>query len=344
MGNRVIVSAKGIKRQWQGIPGIEIAANGRLWCIFFSGGPVEPHVDNEILLSSSSDNGQSWSDAETVVSVPGNTRAFDPCLWHDPDGKLWLFYNTGNIETKQHRLFAICSEDSNNASPTWSKELAIELDTPYAFRLNKPTVLSSGEWLLPVVHADKEIPVQIDTKHPWKNWFAGPDQRLGVAVSLDKGKRWKLYGKLNAPEWALENMIIEKNDASLWMLIRTGGGSLWESFSNDKGATWTPAVTSGIPNPGSRFHIRRLKSGKLFLINHVDYSKSDIKRTNLAAMLSDDDGQSWSQPIFIDKRDDVSYPDMVEDQSNTYHIVYDRERQKQGEINYCALKESDFTS
>ncbi|MHC4872371.1 MAG: sialidase family protein [Planctomycetota bacterium] len=341
MIEKTIISTKE-KRGWQGIPGIEIAENGRLWVTFFSGGCGEPHIDNEILLISSMDNGKTWSSPVVAAEKEGKTRAFDSCLWHDPDGKLWLFYNIANVEEKLHKVVARTTTDSNSENPEWSDEFIIELDVPYAFRLNKPTVLSTGEWILPVVHADIEIPQEVNTKYPWKNWFAGPAQRLGAAVSTDKGKNWKLSGNLNAPEWALENMVIEKENKTLWMLTRTGGGALWESFSTDKGLTWSKAKEITIKNPGSRFHIRRLNSGNLLLINHTDFTKNDNNkqaRNNLAALISKDDGKSWSPPLFIDKRNNISYPDMIEDKDANLHIVYDRERKEVGEINYCVLRE-----
>lgn len=41
--------------------------------------------------------------------------------------------------------------------------------------MNKPTVLSTGEWLMPVTHAAQ----------PVHEWFAGPAQRQGVGISRD---------------------------------------------------------------------------------------------------------------------------------------------------------------
>jgi len=45
------------------------------------------------------------------------------------------------------------------------------------------------------------------------DWFAGPKQLQGVAISSDKGRTWKLHGSLRAPHWALENMIVELRDS-----------------------------------------------------------------------------------------------------------------------------------
>ena len=32
---------------------------------------------------------------------------------------------------------------------------------------------------------------------------------------------------------------VELKDGRLWTLIRTGSGVLWQSYSDDKGKTWT---------------------------------------------------------------------------------------------------------
>jgi len=77
-------------RRWQGIPGIERAANGRLWAVWYSGGDNEG-PENYVVLVTSDDDGKTWSGPRLVVDPPGNVRAFDPCLWHDPGGRLWLF-------------------------------------------------------------------------------------------------------------------------------------------------------------------------------------------------------------------------------------------------------------
>ena len=100
------VATKG-SRQWQGIPGIERAANGRLWCTFYTGGPQEPHPDNRILLTTSADDGRTWSDPETIVAFDGAARAYDPTLWHDPQGRLWLIVNRADRTAQDFSVWAM---------------------------------------------------------------------------------------------------------------------------------------------------------------------------------------------------------------------------------------------
>ena len=312
------ISSKGT-RQWQGIPAIERAANGRMWCAFFSGGPKEPDPANFVLLTTSTDDGASWSQPEVIVDPPGSTRAYDPALWHDPAGRLWLFFNLANLETSDFTVWAMTTDQSNAATPAWTRPRKIDIDAAFAFRLNKPTVLSTGEWLLPATWA-RVAP---------EDWFAGAQQLQGVAVSQDAGATWELHGAVEAPSWALENMIVERSDGTLWMLIRTGSGVLWQSFSTDLGRTWTDAVATDIVNPGVRFYIRRLASGRLLLINTPDPKR----RQGLRAYLSEpgDDG-AFTGGLELDARDKVSYPDAVQAVGGEIYAVHDCDRAGLGEI------------
>ena len=327
---RITVSVKG-NRGWQGIPAIECARNGRLWCAFFSGGPKEPDPENLILITTSGDGGTTWSDPETIAAPGGLTRAYDPALWHDPTGRLWLIYNHACLETKEFSVLAMTTDRSDEASPRWSDPRRIELGVPFAFRLNKPTVLTTGEWLLPVTWG-RTAP---------DGWFAGPGQLQGAAVSTDGGATWALRGAVEAPEWALENMILERTDGTLRMLIRTGSGVLWESVSSDRGTTWSESAPTSIVNPGSRFFIRRLVSGRVLLINTPDPKR----RMGLSAYVSDsDDGDEYGTGLELDSRDNVSYPDAVEAPDGTICAVHDCDRQGAGEILLNVFSEVEISS
>ena len=324
---KYLVSNKG-NRQWQGIPTIEQSSDGRLWCAFFSGGPREPDSENKIYLTCSNDDGISWSDVVCVVDPQGKTRAYDPCLWIDPDNQLWLFYNMANTETQCFDSWYI------QADPTarvlcWSKPTRIDISVPFCFRLNKPTVLFNGDWVLPITWSD-ELPgkwLDESGRHfPGTDWFV-KDGYQGAAISKNQGKSWTLHGRIEAPHWALENMVVQRQDGTLWMLIRTNSGVLWQSLSHDDGITWSPGEPTEIVNPGSRFFIRRLRSGFLILIN----SDNPTERRGLVASLSRDE-HSFHFFSEIETQLGVSYPDAVESNDGRVFIVYDYDRYGEGAI------------
>ncbi|MCM8816403.1 MAG: glycoside hydrolase [Candidatus Omnitrophica bacterium] len=315
-----------INRKWQGIPGIERTKDKTLWATWYSGGDGEG-PENYVILVKSKDEGKTWSDPLIIIDPPGNTRAFDPCLWVDPSGRLWLFWamSDGWWDGKGG-VWAIFNENPENEKFIWSKPRKIA----DGIMMNKPIVLSTGEWLFPVAIWNREPFVQKVSHLRFSN----------VYISTDSGKTIKYLGSADVPERTCdEHMIVELKDGSLWMLVRTSYG-IGESFSYNRGRTWTPGKSSGIPGPNSRFHIRRLKSGNLLLVNH--YGFEDKIRSHLTAMLSDDEGKSWPYRIVIDEREKVSYPDATEDEDGSIFIIYDHDRHGAKQILMAIITEDDI--
>ena len=315
------------RQTWQGIPGLERTAKGRVFSSWFTGGPKEPSPENIVLLCYSDDQAKTFTPPQIMAEPKNGTRCFDPTLWIDPKGRLWYIFNRGNQDTAVHDVHARICDDPDATPPVFGPEFRVGYEGPYAFRMNKPTVLSTGEWIMPVTHATEPIHA----------WFPFADQLQGVGISNDEGKTWKLHGALSMPKWALECMITELKDGRLWLLSRTGSGFLWESHSSDKGRTWAEPKATRISNPGSRFFIRRLASGNLLLINHYKFKG----RSHLYAQLSTNDGQKWNEGLLLDERSGVSYPDGVQDKDGLIWITYDRDRQGDGEILLAKFKEED---
>jgi len=319
-------------RVWQGIPGIERTAGGRLFFTWFTGGEVEPREENMVILCYSDDDGRTHSPIKimAVPPVPG-ARCYDPTPWIDPKGRLWYIFCRGSRETAEHGVYARICDDPDALEPVFGPEFRIGFDdVPFSFRMNKPTVLSTGEWIMPVTYSKELIyawNAGRDDPEP-RDGFSNQPVLHGVSISYDEGKTWsKLHGEVDSPPWALENMIIELKDGRLWMLVRTNAGFLWESFSTDKGITWSEGKRSNIITPGSRFFIRRLSSGNLLLVNHT----TNRSRTNIRAQISVDDGKTWSRGLLLDNRPRISYPDGVEDAEGNIWIIYDFDRNGRGD-------------
>jgi predicted neuraminidase len=312
-------------RQFQGIPGIEIAKNGRLWAVFYSGGVWEG-PENYIALVTSGDGGQTWSDLKYVIDPPGLVRAFDPCLWHDPSGRLWLFWSQSyTFYDGRCGVFTSTCDNSNDADPVWSEPVRIA----DGIMMNKPTVLSNGNWLLPIAVWKVKLSPLNDL----------PEQRYSnVFQSTDQGRTFQLIGRADVANRQFdEHMIVERKDGSLWMLVRAAYG-IGESISHDGGVTWSPGWQTPLGGPGSRFFIRRLQSGRLLLVNHFMFKA----RSHLTAMLSEDDGVTWGGYLLLDEREQISYPDGVQADDGRIYIIYDRERKDSKEILLAVITEEDI--
>ena len=111
------------------------------------------------------------------------------------------------------------------------------------------------------------------------------------------------------------------NDGRIRCFVRTNYG-IGAADSFDGGKSFGKDFDTGLGGPSSRFFIRRLKSGRILLINHYEFTG----RNNLTAMLSEDDGKTWPHKLLLDERSNVSYPDATETDDGFIHLTYDRER------------------
>jgi predicted neuraminidase len=121
-------------------------------------------------------------------------------------------------------------------------------------------------------------------------------------------------------------------------MVRCRG--LAETISQDSGRTWTAVKRIALPHPTSRFFLRRLKSGALLLVKHGPLT-ARVKREQLTAFISDDDGLTWQGGLMLDEREHVTYPDGVEADDGTIHIVYDHQRTPLGEVLMATFTEED---
>jgi len=337
---------------FQGIPGIERAPKGRLWATWYAGGGTEGPL-NYVVLVTSADDGRTWSAPKLVVDIPDWGRAFDPCLWMDPQGRLWLFWAQSLVHWDgRGGVWFINTSNPDAENPKWSKPRRIS----DGVMMNKPVVLTSGKWLLPIAM----WPFQSDAERINRQQLLGltpaaikglsfPLRDAGQSMVYESSDRGKSFHKLGYAMAANvshnEHMVVERRDGSLWMLIRTGYG-IAHSVSADQGRTWSEGADTGIPHPSARFFIGRLKSGRMLLVRHASppgiVTREGYKpRSHLAAFLSSDDGKTWSAPLMLDERNGVSYPDATQASDGRIFVIYDRNRTKDREILMAAFAEDD---
>jgi predicted neuraminidase len=317
-------------RAFQGIPGIERAANGRLWAVWYSGGQGEGGA-NYVVAVTSGDDGKTWSTPRLVIDPPGLVRAYDPCLWHDPQGRLWLFWaQSHNWWDGRSGVWAVVTDDSGVPDPRWSAPRRLS----DGIMMNKPTVLSTGEWLMPAAIWERKA--NTDAAHQQD---LAARSGANVVVSNDRGATWEELGRVIVPNRVFdEHSIIERRDGSLWALVRAAYG-IGESISHDRGKTWGQSQRSSIAHVNSRFFIRRLNSGRLLLVTHNPPNQK--ARSHLVAHLSDDDGKTWQGGLMIDERTGVSYPDGVQAPDGTIYLIYDFERTGKKQILMATFREDD---
>lgn len=142
-----------------------------------------------------------------------------------------------------------------------------------------------------------------------------------IEYSDDSGASWHVsdsrltspcYAGFNgANEGACEPCFEELRDGSLWMLMRTQAGCLYESTSKDGGTTWSAAAPSRFRTSTGPANLLRHRDGRLVLTwNNCElppmHEGAGVYggRDALHIAISADDGRTWQgfREIYLDHR------------------------------------------
>ncbi len=301
--------------------------------------------DINIVLKRSEDNGKTWSFIQTIVDY-GNLQAgncapvldnLDPRY---PNGRLFLFYNTGNQSEwdirkgkGQREVWYISSVDGGM---TWSlpsnitsqvkpveKDWRTYANTPgHAFQI--PEGKYKGRIIVPANHSEGE------PKNNYTDYYAH------VFYTDDHGDHFKIGEKLpfagsnEATATYLSNdriMINTRNQMgnprARIIGLSKDGGQHWDSIFVDNQlpdpVCEGTLLTVGIKN----------KKSELAFCNPANTQQ----RNNLTLRLSNTEGASWNKSWTIDSTQDVksdytAYSDIVLMKKNKVGILYEKDNYK----------------
>lgn len=124
---------------------------------------------------------------------------------------------------------------------------------------------------------------------------------IACLVSDDSGGSWKRSNEIvvDTQRGAMEAQIVETEPNRLFCLLRTKGGFLYQTVSEDGGETWSAAEPSPLPAPESMARMIRLQSGNLVVVWNNVSSTTQQPRHPLVAAISRDGGRSWGEPRVI---------------------------------------------
>jgi hypothetical protein len=316
------------ERKWNGLPAITITPGGRLWAVWMTGGMLEPDKHNYNVMYYSDDFGNTWSEEFLILKATDEEKQiYTPNLFVDPEGNMWFYINYGGT----HGII-IKNPDCKNPSKELELSPSVIGLTNYPMA-HIPTILSSGVWLVPVESKSHLLTQQI---------YASTNKVL-----------WEPFSSITTCSPAIkrfnESQIVELSDKRLMILSRLDGGSgIERAYSKNGGSSWTAFETDleePYIGPGSKFEIRKLKSGSILMINH----NSTSSREKLTAYLSKDDGETWPYKLVLDDRKlnvgywGVSYPNFTEGSDGTIYVVWDQ-RTPLVEINLARFTENDLIS
>lgn len=336
------------------IPAIIKAPNGDL--LSFCEGRVQSADDFgniDIVMKSSQDNGASWGPLKILADVQ-EKQAGNPAPVVDltdpeyPNGRIFLFFNTGNNHEGEVRKGKGLREawyiTSTDNGVNWSPPVNItkQVHRPkqpatnpaynfpddwrsYANTPGHALQFSSGRYkgrlLVAANHSEGE-PQQEST-----------DYKAHCYYTDDHGKTFKLGATVNIPG-SNESTAALLSDGRLMMNSRNQRGDIKArivSISHDGGSGWdTTFFDSNLPDPVNEGSLLSIDSKKKKQLLAFSNAADTTQRNNLTLRISDNDGRSWRQSKLIyagtrDEHDYAAYSDLIQVNQNTIGILFEKD-------------------
>ena len=146
-----------------------------------------------------------------------------------------------------------------------------------------------------------------------------------VFVSTDQGRTWQRSNVLDIGQGrhdhagSIEGTVIERWDGSLYQLLRTETGWLYEAVSRNGGLLWEDFRQSPLKSVTCCAQLARLADGRIALLwNHPPRHRpsNGSSREELSLAFSSDECATWSPPLVIAANygagGRVSYPYLYE--------------------------------
>jgi predicted neuraminidase len=289
-------------------------SNGDLYLVYY-GGAGEYAIETGVFGSRLKRGTSQWTRPEPVARDPFRSVG-NGVVWQAPDGVVWLFYVVRFGETwSTSRVQCKISRDQ---AQTWSDASMLSLEEGTMVR-NRPIVLASGEYLLPLYLETGNDPER-----------TGPDSRSLFLRYSPATRTWTPTKPIRSRRGNIQPAVVQLDDKSLVAYCRRGGdydpktiGYIVRSESHDGGMTWSEGKDSAFPNPNAAIELLKLRSGRLLLI----YNDSMNRRTPLTAALSEDHDRSWPLKRNIREGDgDFGYPSAFQASDGRIHLVYTSDR------------------
>ncbi len=271
------------------------------WTEFYDG-RSEDHGPARISGLISKDGGRTWAGKYVLVENDGGCNVMEVNFLRLNSDAIALFYCQKNTSDSDCRVMMRISPDEGRS---WSPAKQLSASNKYTGLTNGRCIrLRSGRILL-------------------EAWEGGDSY---CYLSDDDGQTWRESQRVQPVEGpSYEPACIELRDGRVLMLLRTGCGGQFQSFSNDGGQTWSKPVLTQLLGTAAPVSISRIPA-----TNHLlaiwNHNPGANKRNPLTAAISRDEAETWETVRNIeDAPDDAwAYPAVtwIEDQAYITYFNY----------------------
>ncbi len=297
--------------------------NGDLLAAWF-GGTAEGKPD--VAIWSARMSGGSWS-APVELAREENVPCWNPVLFHDAAGELWLYYKFG----PSPQQWAAARKYSDDDGRTWSAAQHLPAGLLGPIRA-KPLVMKDG-----TIIAGSSI----EAYRTWAAW---------IERSADDGKTWMKLGPFvpgvaassagsAASQGAVASIPVADTSANYGIIqptvVRlepkhlrfyarstTNIGRVVISDSHDNGLTWTEPRLLDVPNPNSGIDAVVLHDRRIVLV----YNNTTSGRSPLNLAVSTDGEHFRMFYTLEDQPGEYSYPAIIQAASGDLEITYTWQR------------------
>ena len=299
----------------------------------------------DIVLRRSPDNGITWTEQKVVVDN-GHLQAGNPAPvadLHDPnypDGRIFLFYNTGIASETQTRkgrgLREVFYKTSTDHGQTWSAPVNI---TPYVHRPNRPDINPNynfqQDWrsyantpghAIQLRHGAYQGRLLVAANHsqgdPKPNFN---EYRAHAFYSDDHGQTWHLSESVEV-ESSNESIAAQSRNGAVILNIRQQNGlnrRRLVAISNTGGATWNSAYFDNeliSPVCQASLLAATLPDGNEVLL--FSNPASTETREKMTVRLSYSNGTSWATSRLI-RAGASGYSDLVQQSDGLIGLLYE---------------------
>jgi len=324
------------------IPAIVKAPDGSL--LAFAEGRLENCGDFgnvDILLRRSEDGGKNWSKMEIVADF-GALQAGNPAPvvdYFDPDypqGRIFLFYNTGDVSEQDMRLGKGTREvhyiTSVDQGKTWSKPTNITEEVHF----NTTTTKGHLDWR---THASTPghalqfkrgafkgriyIPANHSIGEPQDGFN---EYRAYGFYSDDHGKTWSVSPDIDVPS-SNEAIGTELPNGDLMLNIREQNGKTKQrlvALSSDGGTSWKETYFDpSLISPVCQSSILLFEQKNQSLLIYSGPNSTD-KREKMTLKFSLDDGKSWAKEKEV-YAGGAAYSDLVQVDEEQVGLFYEKD-------------------
>lgn len=265
-------------------------------------GEIYLHGSNKLYVSL--DNGRIW---ESIALDDNGSEERKPFAHSNTsmrmsDGRLMMAVWDPTPEiVKEHNMngstFSMVFSDDEGITASESYPLCKEIGCYYIMN-DRLLRLKSSRIILPIC------------KHPTERFGAGVENEgmVTTAYSDDGGKTWA-FGEWKDGNYQ-EPMVVQREDETLLMYMRSKRGFMSVSKSYDEGEHWTEPELTDMRMPCAPFCVKKdMYSGYIFVIwiDSFPAEKAQFPRTPLCMAVSRDDGETFEKVCVIENNPAQGY-------------------------------------